>query len=553
MDKNALIAVMISLAIWVGWQKYYLEPYQQHAVVEQQVQEAARKASLQQEQNKANIDSIGFAPKNILAAQGKLSIGKQTPVSSASLETDSYQMKLTNGPSLFDGWVLKNYYQSLQHKGDTINLKLVSGFNEQLRLRIAEENFTAFNESNWSDFSKTGKNSYTAHIQGPEISAERSVEAVDGSYYTNVNYRIKFANTPPKFIFFDLLGSPKRENDKEGSVFGQQPDKVKFTYRDTNSRQSVMAASLKETQESFAGIKWLGLDTKYFTMAIVPDKSLRNDSGIQIKHEYYQGNPVVRGSFVVPTNGKKEIEIPLRVYFGPKQLESLEKADSILSDAIDFGWTSAIAIPLLKALKWLYGFFGNYGIAIMVLTFIIKIILFPLMYKSMTSTAKMAKLQPQLNALREKYKDDKEKLNTEMMSFMKTNGYNPAGGCLPMLLQMPIFFALYRVFFNSIELYQAPFFAWIHDLSSPDPLFIAPVLLAGLMFVQQKISPATVTDPAQQKMMQFMPVMFGVFMLLLPAGLNMYMLVNSATTIMQQYLLNKKLGLGKFAKPVGAA
>jgi YidC/Oxa1 family membrane protein insertase len=162
--------------------------------------------------------------------------------------------------------------------------------------------------------------------------------------------------------------------------------------------------------------------------------------------------------------------------------------------------------------------------------------------------AKMAKLQPQLNALREKYKDNKEKLNVEMMNFMKTNGYNPVGGCLPMLLQMPIFFALYRVFFNSMELYQAPFYLWIHDLSAPDRFYVTPVLLCALMFLQQKLSPSTATDPAQQKMLQIMPVLFGVFMLMLPAGLNIYMLVNSIVSICQQWYLNRRFGVGAYAK-----
>jgi YidC/Oxa1 family membrane protein insertase len=224
-------------------------------------------------------------------------------------------------------------------------------------------------------------------------------------------------------------------------------------------------------------------------------------------------------------------------------MESLRAVDPVLIDAIDFGWTSFMAVPLLQSLKWLYGYVQNYGIAIIILTFIIKMLLFPLTYKSMKAMAKMAKLQPQLNALREKYKDDKEKLNAEMMSFMRTNGYNPVGGCLPILIQMPIFFALYRVLFNSMELYQAPFMGWIQDLSSPDPFFITPLLLTGLMYLQQRLAPTTATDPMQQKMLQFMPVIFGFFMLLLPAGLNVYMVVNSAVSIAQQWVMNKRLGI----------
>jgi len=555
MDKKALLAVMISLGIWIGWQKIYLEPYQKNAIALQQEQEAARRASLREE-NKAIIDAIGIAPKSVMEKKVNKSAGiiaNKIAPATGIIETSSYQLLLTNGPNFIHGWKLKDYYNSLEDKNDSITLSLVSGFNEQIRLRIPEEKFNNFNEGNWSDFSKSGANTYSAKMYNIGIQAERTLEANNDGYFADIKYKLKFSESPPAYVFIDLFGSPQRANDKEGSIFGQAPDKVHLTYRDANTRDTYMGANLTEPHESSAGVKWMGIDTRYFVMAILPSKELRIDSGIQIKKEFYEGNEVVRGSLVVPTKGNKEVSIPLRVYFGPKHLENLEKADPILSDAIDFGWTSAIAIPLLKALKWFYKYLGNYGLAIIVLTFFIKVLLSPLMYKSMKSTAKMSKLQPQLNALREKYKDDKEKLNTEMMQFMKTNGYNPVGGCLPMLLQMPIFFALYRVFFNSIELYQAPFFGWIHDLSTPDPYFITPVMLAALMYFQQKLSPITVTDPAQQKMMQFMPVMFGVFMLLLPSGLNIYMLVNSITTIGQQHYLNKKFGIGKFAAKTDSA
>lgn len=352
-------------------------------------------------------------------------------------------------------------------------------------------------------------------------------------------------------MFLDLYGSPKRATDKEGSIFGQAPDKVKVTYRDLNGRHSVIGAQLKENQESNASVRWVGLDTRYFVMALVPTRADGVEYGAQVAHDEFYQNAAVRGSVVVPTNGKADVSFTSKFYFGPKEMAALTKVDPILSDAIDFGWTSFIAIPLLQGLKWLYTYVKNYGLAIILLTFLIKMALFPLMYKSMASMAKMSKLQPQLNALRERYKDDKEKLNVEMMNFMKANGYNPVGGCLPIVFQMPIFFALYRVLFNSMELYQAPFGLWIHDLSSPDPFFVTPVLLTGLMYLQQKLSPNTAADPAQQKMLQIMPVMFGAFMLMLPSGLTIYMVVNSAVSIAQQYYLNRKLGIVR--KPAAVA
>ena len=192
-------------------------------------------------------------------------------------------------------------------------------------------------------------------------------------------------------------------------------------------------------------------------------------------------------------------------------------------------------------MKWINTFVHNWGISIILLTLLIKLLTFPLTYKSMKSMKKIAKLQPQMNALKEKHKDDKEALNREMITFMKTQGYNPVAGCLPIVIQMPVFFALYRVLYSSIELYQAPFFGWIHDLSIKDPFYITPVLLTGLMWFQQKITPSTATDPMQAKMLQYMPLFFGLMMLNLPAGLTVYMLINAAASIVQQQYLNRRL------------
>jgi YidC/Oxa1 family membrane protein insertase len=397
-------------------------------------------------------------------------------------------------------------------------------------------------EQNWGTLEAKDARTAESRLDTPLFRATRRFTLDDSGYGGELRYTFHFTKESPKFLFLDLFGSPKRASDKEGSIFGQAPDKVKVAYRDVKGRHTQIGASLKENQESLAGVKWLGLDTRYFVMALVPAKGDDVDLGAQVAHDEL-GAPAVRGSLVFPTAGKNDVTVSTKVYFGPKDMAALKKADPVLADTIDFGWFTFIAIPLLQALKWLYIYVKNYGVAIILLTFLIKMMLFPLMYKSMTSMAKMSKLQPQLNALREKYKDDKEKLNVEMMNFMKSNGYNPVGGCLPIVFQMPIFFALYRVLFNSMELYQAPFGGWIHDLSSPDPYFVTPVLLMGLMYLQQKLSPNTAADPTQQKMMQIMPVMFGAFMFMLPSGLTLYMVVNSTVSIAQQYFLNRKLGI----------
>jgi YidC/Oxa1 family membrane protein insertase len=250
-----------------------------------------------------------------------------------------------------------------------------------------------------------------------------------------------------------------------------------------------------------------------------------------------------RISLVYPITSNT-VTIPLKAYFGPKSLPILRSVDPTLDHTVDFGWFTPIAYPLLSILRWFYQFVKNYGVAIILLTVLLKLVTYPLTYKSMKSMKQMARLQPELQKIRDRHQNDKEAQNRAVLEFMKGNGYNPAAGCLPMVIQMPIFFALYRVLYSSIELYHAPFALWIHDLSAHDPLYVTPVLMSITMFLQQKLSPSTATDPTQQKMMMMMPLIFGAFMLSLPAGLTLYMLVNALVSIIQQLIMNKKLNIG---------
>lgn len=542
MDKKAFLAVALSLAIWVSWQKFYLEPIQKQQAAVQQAKQEAEQASAAKKEKIADIDAKGIFPESIR----KQTLNKSSEVKSQTVENTNSNVVISNEAGFLKSWELRTFTNTIGNQDDHVLLKGVTGFGSQLSVRFSDAALSEPLNQNWDTLDKS-TNKISSSIQREKFSASRSISFDEQGYGAQMNFAFKFQSEPPKFIFLDIYGNPHRANDKEGSIFGQAPDKVKITYRDLSGHHSEIAASHKQDIESTAGLTWLGLDTRYFVLAITPEEDLRSTAGVQIVQDKRDGEPAIRSSLVIPTNGKKEINFSAKMFFGPKHLESLKAVDPVFVDAIDFGWTSMIAIPLLQALKWLNGFVHNYGLAIIILTFLIKVALFPLTYKSMKSMSKIAKLQPQLNAIREKYKNDKEKLNMETMNFMKTNGYNPVGGCLPILLQMPIFFALYRVLFNSMELYQAPFGLWIHDLSSPDPFFITPVILAGLMFVQQKLSPNTSTDPAQQKMLQIMPLMFGMFMLLLPAGLNIYMMVNTIVSIVQQVILNKKFGIGRWA------
>ncbi|MCO5142403.1 MAG: membrane protein insertase YidC [Oligoflexia bacterium] len=543
MDKNAILAVMISLAIWVGWQKFYLEPIQKKAAEQTQ--------KIKSEAKPINETNTTEKNKTLLESSSKNVSKKVVAVSLSEMDLVESKIKFSNSKSFIDEWSLNHYSTDINDKEKKVNLSGISGFGKQLEIRFSDQAFNSELNDNWQVV-QDSNNKIVQKLETDQFLVEREFSPLTSDFSGELKLRFRFLKETPKFIFLDFYGSPQRPIDHDGSIFGQAPDKVHVTYLSLVDRKHTMASSLDERVENMAGIKWIGIDTRYFVFGLVPDASLRDKLGVQVEKEFFQEQNAARGSLVIPTESKQEVNFSTKVYFGPKKFEYLEAVDPILIDTIDFGWTSFLAMPLLKSLKWLYKYVHNYGIAIIILTFVIKMLLLPLTYKSMKSMAKISKLQPQLNALREKYKDDKEKLNAEMMSFMKNNGYNPVGGCLPILLQMPIFFALYRVLFNSMELYQAPFYFWIQDLAAPDRFFVTPVLLTALMYFQQKISPNTATDPTQQKMLQFMPVMFGVFMLMLPAGLNIYMLVNSATSIAQQWFLNRKLGIVPASRAVKA-
>ena len=231
-------------------------------------------------------------------------------------------------------------------------------------------------------------------------------------------------------------------------------------------------------------------------------------------------------------------DLDLEGYAGAKEWELFSKLDPKLTDVIEFGWFTFLAKPFFKVMLSIYHFVGNWGWAIVLFTILVKIVLFPLSYKGLMSMQKMKDLAPKMKELKEKYGKDPAKMNQQMMALYKKHGANPMGGCLPMLLQIPIFFALYRVLLNAEELQGAPWIAWITDLSQKDPYYVLPVLMGATMFIQQKVTPNTMTDPMQKKIFQWLPVLMTFFFLTFPAGLVLYWLTNNILTIAQQYYIN---------------
>lgn len=226
-------------------------------------------------------------------------------------------------------------------------------------------------------------------------------------------------------------------------------------------------------------------------------------------------------------------------YIGPKEYVKLKKINAELTDVIEYGFFTFISKPLFTFLSYLYSIFGNWGWAIVAMTISIRLVLYPLTYKGMVSMNKLKELAPKVKELQVKYADDKQKLNIQMMELYKKHGANPMGGCLPILLQIPVFFAVYRVLQNAIELKGAEWILWINDLAVMDPFFILPVLMGITMFFHQKITPTTFTDPMQEKIMKFLPLIFTFFFVTFPAGLTLYWFTNNLASIVQQLYVNK--------------
>ncbi len=225
-------------------------------------------------------------------------------------------------------------------------------------------------------------------------------------------------------------------------------------------------------------------------------------------------------------------------YVGSKNFKTLQNIDPILTNVVEYGWFTFASKPLFALLSWLHGIFGNWGWAIVALTLIIRAVLYPLTYKGMMSMAKMKELAPKLKEIKEKYGKDPQRMNAATMEMYKKHGANPLGGCLPMLLQIPVFFAIYRVLLNAVELQGAPWALWITDLSRMDQYYVLPVLMGASMYYQQRLTPNNFTDPLQEKVFKYLPVIFTFFFITFPSGLVLYWFVNNLFSIGQQFIVN---------------
>jgi YidC/Oxa1 family membrane protein insertase len=364
-----------------------------------------------------------------------------------------------------------------------------------------------------------------------------------GSYVIDVAYEITNTGSAPMSptAYFQLARDSKPTSVQSwgaptaytGPVLYNETDKYKkLDFSDIDKGKA------KFTEKTDNG--WVGMVEHYFVVAWLPPdaKKLPREFYVnKLDNLYYDGVKIPVATIAPGATGK----IDVLLYAGPQETDTLKTLANGLDLVVDYGVFTVIAAPLFWLLKWLHSLIGNWGWAIIAMTVIIKSAFYPLNHASARSMAKMKLVAPKMKALQEQYADDKQQLQMKMMELYKAEKINPLGGCLPIVVQIPVFIALYWVLLGAVELRHAPWFGWIHDLSAPDPYFVLPIVYAVTAYLQVRLSPTPIQDPVQAKVMQIMPIAFSVLFLFFPSGLVLYWLVNNAIQIFQQWHMNRLL------------
>ncbi len=553
MDSKAFLAIALSFVLFMLWQTYFAPPVTPPAPTPEKTQTAP------QAQPKAAPTPV---PENL--------VPKTPPpqVDLSSLKTwtvgDSlFKMQVVDQGARESSFTLNKFRETVAPDSppiqmistrDTLDLPLAVDLLHHQDWQLSTRPYSSDAPAEVKVTAGGGAKNISFRTEVPgKVQVTKTFTVEPDSYMVDAEIAIK-----------NLLG--EKLVDQVGISFYYTPyadaasyNPSQLTFSDKGSLKYFKDKDLKPN-ENPKGLPqppydWVGFENNYFIQAIVPPP----EGGYQILprlldpekgliRTVYLSEPIE----LAPGETKS---IKLKLYSGPKQIEYLDKAGHNLAASVDYGWFSFLAKPLLVVLKLFNSYVHNYGVAIILLTVLIKLIFWPLTHKSYTSMQKMKKVQPKIQQIREKYKDNREKLNQELMLVYKTHKVNPLGGCLPMALQIPVFFALYRMLYAAVDLRHQPFMLWINDLTAPDRLHVGfsinlpllghldgiPVLtiLMGItMFLQQKMTPSS-GDPRQEKIMLIMPVMFTFFFINFPSGLVLYWFVNNILSIAQQYWINR--------------
>ncbi|HNY64375.1 MAG TPA: membrane protein insertase YidC [Deltaproteobacteria bacterium] len=527
MEKRTLLAVIISLVILVGWDLFIMKP---NAPKQPPKQAARQEAPVPQKVQAPAVTAPSQAqPLPVPAAQA------QTVV----VDTPLYQARFSSAGGALTSFHLKKYREGLDPKSKTVNV-----INTPTPVFGYGENFTdasvvySVTKSQPDSSGITREIAFTAQIgQGIVL---RKTFTVDPKTYT-LNYRMAVENHTAAPFSMDMRqymdGIYRSDFEASGYSF-EGPVLLNDKHLEEFKLKKVENVGI--FRDFTGSVQWFGFEDKYFLRTLIPTTpagttlTIKRTSDTLVRMMYRSGTTTIQPGVSVQKD--------YLLFVGPKELGTLKAADYNLNKALDFGFFDIIAKPLLVAMNWIYGFTKSYGLTIIILTVFIKIILYPLTLKSFKSMKELQKIQPLMKELQAKYKEDKQRLNQEMMKLYSEHKINPMGGCLPMLLQIPILFALYKVFYQAIELRHTPFHifgTWLPDLSAKDPYYITPILMGVSQFVLQKMSPAP-GDEMQQKIMLIMPVMFTVLFLNFPSGLVIYWLISNILSIAQQAYINRK-------------
>lgn len=469
------------------------------------------------------------------------------------VDTDLYRAVITENGGAVKSFVLKNYKETAAR--DSAGMELIKTSESQgFPLTFSWGGVAAANTFYQASVDKVqfpdDKSPGILRMKGVSPSGlelERTYQFNPQTYLFEIVVRVKNISANP------LQGSPQLhqinlpfETDTNSSITQLFTGPAVFM---DGQRQEFSGKELTGAPKTVQGkIEWAAFDSTYFMCAILPE----NPAGTSVTMQ--QADKLVAmqvGAALDVLQPGQEKVYTYQAYFGPKRLSLLQQIGFNLDQAVNFGWFDIMAKPTLWLLNFFYAYFKNYGIAIILVTIVFKLAFWPIAQKGLKSMKNMQKLQPKMVKLKEKYKDDPAMMNKEVMNLYKTYKVNPLGGCLPMVLQIPVFFALYKVLLMCIELRHAPFMLWITDLSAPDRLMIGfdipylgglpilTLLMGASMFLQQKMTPTT-ADPTQAKIMMFLPVMFTFMFLNFASGLVLYWFVNNLLAILQQYLINRQ-------------
>lgn len=534
MERRALIAFVVSLCILLGYQeilKIYYPPPPPELESGATAPDLAPVPSAEVGADTAP-DAQPAAPPPQVQIEGR----------DVVLDTHLYRATFTTAGARLKSFVLKGYRRSVDADSPPLDL-LVDAVPNNLPLGVelrgttrkisdAAVSYRVDRDQLALTENDTGSITFTGQLEGVTITKRISADA--SRYLFGLDIETQGADGQ-----FTELGVSWDKHVPRLHVPGQEILFNSHVAIRSDKLEHILWEKLEPIHDK--DVKWVGYSGQYFLVTLIPTA----DARMFVKRQ----DETIQTQLLLPPG---ELRAHVDLYVGPKEIRTLESEEHGLRRAVDLGWFTFIALPMLQALKLLHRVTGNYGIDIILLTVIIKVLFIPLTKSSLKSMREMQKLQPQMAQVREKYKDKPDEMNKEIMELYRRHKVNPLGGCLPMVLQIPVFVGLYNALLNAVELRHAPFAGWIDDLSAPDRLgslqlpFVEqpgiPVLtgLMGVsMFVQQLMTPTTTMDPMQQKVMLIMPVMFTFMFINFPSGLTLYWLVNNILTIAQQYTVNR--------------